>query len=246
MFRPLTQELARRGHELVILTPDPAFPKGQTPENITEIGFHDMAYDLWREGFVKLVDGENDDFHVIDVATKLLGDIFDKVLYMKEVKDLIKSNQTFNLIFTEACATMPLVMSHVFKVPVIQISSLGSFSWNNEVIGTPNHPVIYPELIQRRLNNLTLWEKIYTVYADLRMRYIQSYYQDFENSIARKHFGPDIPTISELANNVHMLFLNQNPVWEGNRPTPPGVIHMFGLHQNPQKELPKVSYFDDF
>ncbi|KAI8423594.1 hypothetical protein MSG28_012672, partial [Choristoneura fumiferana] len=44
---PLTQELAKRGHDVVVITTDPAFPKGQAPKNLTEIDLHDMSYATW-------------------------------------------------------------------------------------------------------------------------------------------------------------------------------------------------------
>ncbi|KAJ8708781.1 hypothetical protein PYW08_010163 [Mythimna loreyi] len=62
--------------------------------------------------------------------------------------------------------------------------------------------------------------------------------EDAENEMGKKLFGAKIPTISELKNNVDMLFLNTHPIWEGNRPVPSSVVFMGGLHQKPQKELP--------
>lgn len=46
VFRPVTQELAKRGHEVVVITTDPAFPPGQAPSNLTEIDVHDMSYNI--------------------------------------------------------------------------------------------------------------------------------------------------------------------------------------------------------
>nr|XP_049705877.1 UDP-glycosyltransferase UGT5 isoform X4 [Helicoverpa armigera] len=54
----------------------------------------------------------------------------------------------------------------------------------------------------------------------------------------RKNFGEDTPALSELNNNVDMLFINIHPVFEGIRPVPPSVVYMGGLHQKPEKELP--------
>nr|XP_049706113.1 UDP-glycosyltransferase UGT5 isoform X4 [Helicoverpa armigera] len=54
----------------------------------------------------------------------------------------------------------------------------------------------------------------------------------------KKNFGEDTPALSELNNNVDMLFINIHPVFEGIRPVPPSVVYMGGLHQKPEKELP--------
>lgn len=47
VFRYLTSKLANRGHEVIVVTTDPAYPKGQTPPNSTETDVHDLSYD-WK------------------------------------------------------------------------------------------------------------------------------------------------------------------------------------------------------
>ncbi|KPJ19199.1 Ecdysteroid UDP-glucosyltransferase [Papilio machaon] len=64
-------------------------------------------------------------------------------------------------------------------------------------------------------------------------------FEDKQNKVLKRIFGPDVPTMNELKNEVEMLFLNINPIWEGNYPVPPAVVHMGGLHQKPPKALPK-------
>ncbi|XP_028167287.1 UDP-glucuronosyltransferase 2B4-like [Ostrinia furnacalis] len=36
-----------------------------------------------------------------------------------------------------------------------------------------------------------------------------------------------------------MMFLNVHPMWDSNRPVPPNVVHLGGMHQKPAKDLPK-------
>lgn len=78
VFRPLTQELARRGHEVVVVTTDPAFPKGQAPLNLTEIDVHDLSYSAWKR-FVETSDGTHDDWlSKVEIALNLLLHIFEQ------------------------------------------------------------------------------------------------------------------------------------------------------------------------
>lgn len=44
--RPVTQELAMRGHDVTIITADPAFLKDDAPANLTEIDVHNISYTL--------------------------------------------------------------------------------------------------------------------------------------------------------------------------------------------------------
>ncbi|KAL0860430.1 hypothetical protein ABMA27_009819 [Loxostege sticticalis] len=245
VFRPLVQELAKRGHDVTIITTDPVFPKGGTPANLTEVDVHDMSYKLWQD-FVKTSSGSTNDLKTqITVGLELIGKIFGYQMETKEVQHIIK-HKKFDLLMLEAIARPALALSHVFKVPVIQVSSFGAVFGNYETLGAPVHPVLYPTMFRQRIYNLTFWEKVSELYNHYDFTRIYHSMEDQENAMVKRIFGPETPSLSELSNNVDMLFLNMNPIWEGNRPVPPSVIYMGGLHQKPVKDLPQElkSYLD--
>ncbi|KPJ20475.1 Ecdysteroid UDP-glucosyltransferase [Papilio machaon] len=86
---------------------------------------------------------------------------------------------------------------------------------------------------------MTFWEKLNEFYNQIRIRYTSIASEEEENKALKRIFGPDTLTLNELKNRVEMLFLNINPIWEGNYPVPPAVVYMGGLHQTPPKELPR-------
>nr|ANI21989.1 UDP-glycosyltransferase 33F5 [Spodoptera exigua] len=240
VFRPITEELARRGHEVTVITTDPAFPKGRTPTNLSEIDVHDISYDLWKSVFIEPAQGKMDD---VVLTLKLIYDaiaaIVDAQFQDENVQKIIKDkNKKFDLLLAEAIVRPALVFSHIYKIPVIQISSFGGALDNYENIGAPVHPILYPAITRQRLHNLTLVEKITEIYNDFQLKMVYRNLEEVENQILRKHFGDDVPPVTELNNNVDMLFLNINPIFEGIRPVPPSVVYMGGLHQKPNKELP--------
>ncbi|XP_026736015.1 UDP-glucuronosyltransferase 2B31-like [Trichoplusia ni] len=248
VFRPVTQELVRRGHHVTVITTDPAFPKGGAPANLTEIDVHDISYGIWKELFMTAPKGGKDDIvHHLKIFLNIFIEVFEAQTKTENVQRLIKNrDQKFDLIIVEACYRLGLGFRHIYEAPVVYMSSLGGVFGNFEVIGAPTHPTLYPTSVRQRLNNLTMWEKfteLYNHYTYIYMYYVQ---ETAENNLLKKVFGPDAPTISELYNHVEMLFLNENPVFVGSRPVPPTVVYMGGLHQNPQKELPKdlKSYLD--
>ncbi|XP_035455005.2 UDP-glycosyltransferase UGT5-like [Spodoptera frugiperda] len=248
VFRPLTEELAKRGHEVTVITTDPAFPKGEAPANLTEIDVHDISYDLWKKIFIEPATGKMDD---VVLTLKLIYDaiaaIADAQFQDENVKKIIRDkNRKFDLLLAEAIVRPALVFSHIYKIPVIQISSFGGALDNYENIGAPVHPILYPAITRQRLYNLSVLEKVTEVYNDYQITRVYRNLEEIENKILRKHFGDDVPPVSELNNNVDMLFLNINPIFEGIRPVPPSVVYMGGLHQKPNKELPKElkSYLD--
>lgn len=244
VFRPLTQELASRGHEVTVITTDPAFPKGKTPSNLTEIDVHDLSYKIWKENMIKSVKrGHQDNLEgQIEAYLPTILEIVIKILQDDEIQRTIgDKTKKFDLLILEACSRPTLVFSHIYKVPVIQVSSFGAMPGNLQAVGAPEHPILYPNPLRQRLNNLTIRDKITEVYNYYLIKQIFRNYEKVETKMFRKYFDPKTPTVAELYNNVHMLFLNVHPVFEGIRPVPPAVVFMGGLHQNPVKELPTVS-----
>nr|XP_049706090.1 UDP-glycosyltransferase UGT5-like isoform X1 [Helicoverpa armigera]WRX06260.1 UGT33F2A-like protein [Helicoverpa armigera] len=242
VFRPLTQELARRGHEVTVITPDPVFKNSGAPPNLTEIDVHDVSYNIWKESFIKAASKgvKDDSYSQMEIIMSTFSRVFDAQLKTDVVQNLIKDkSKQFDLLLLEACVRPALAFSHIYKnVPVILVSSLGAAPGNYEVIGASEHPILYPNLFRKRLYNLSLWEKIEELYEHYRIVKFFESNTVLENQVLRDNFGPEIPTVHELGNNVDMLFLNINPVFEGIRPVPPSVVYMGGLHQKPAKELP--------
>lgn len=234
VFRPLTQELAKKGHEVVIITPDPAFSKGNTPPNLTEIDVHNISYGTWRELYKLTSKGDGEMISHVKLAFMMIKSIVQEQLKTKEVQRLIKE-ESFDLLFLEACARPALMLSYVFNAPVIQIGSLGFLNYNVETIGASGHPLLFPSVFTQRVYNLTKWEKIVTLWNNYKTEEIIKSIEDIENENAKELFGPNIPTIDELKKNVSMKFLNVHPIWESNRPVPPGVIYIWGIHEHPRR-----------
>lgn len=245
VFRPLTNELVKRGHELVVITTDPEYPEDQAPVNLTEINVHDISYRLWREKVVDAIIDGNKDKNLGNAVTYLdtMTEIAEKQYDVEAVRDIIQNqNSSFDLILTEAWTKTGLAFSHVIKVPVIEFSSLGPFLPNQmEIMGSSNHPIFYPQAPLTRTLHFTFWERLQQHYDYMWYTYKVYEAEHRLDQLNKRIFGEDTPPLSELKKNIHMLLLNFHPIWDNNRPVTPGVVYVPGLHQNPQKELPKVS-----
>ncbi|XP_045454958.1 UDP-glucosyltransferase 2-like [Melitaea cinxia] len=243
VFRKITQELVKKGHEVTVITPDPAFPEGNGPANLKEIDVHDVSYAFWQSIFqskYKAGIHNTPSFSELREGTKLFSYLLHIQIETPMVRELITNkNNKFDLILVEAVMRPALVFSHIFKAPVILMSSFGAIFNNHDIMGSLTHPILYPSTLQFKIYNLTFWEKIEALRLHYTYEYA-SYLNEFdEHQILQQDFGSDVPAIKELYNNVHMLFLNIHPVWADNQPVPPGVVFMGGIHQLPQKELPK-------
>ncbi|CAK1547653.1 unnamed protein product [Leptosia nina] len=244
VFRPLTQELASRGHEVTVITPNPVFTKDSRPANLTEIDVHDVTYGHWKgrnkENSAKF--GNKDGlFEVVWDLTSGMGDILETQLKTKEVQDIIQNkNKTYyDLLMIEAFIRPTILFSHIFKAPVIQISSLGMPFGNEDIVGVPTHPFLYPTFMHQRLYNLTFWEKFYELYKHYWIQYTWYKSEDKEVNRLKKYFGNDVPCYRTLYDNVDMLFLNIHPLWTNNQPVPSNVISIWGIHKKEEKPLPE-------
>ncbi|XP_052752720.1 UDP-glucosyltransferase 2-like isoform X2 [Galleria mellonella] len=112
-----------------------------------------------------------------------------------------------------------------------------------EAMGSPVHPILYPMSFRQKLNNLTIWDKIIELYNHYSFIYMFDTAEKKQNEMMKRVFGSDIPPLSELYNNIDMLFLNAHPFWDSNRPVPPNVVYLGGLHRKPVKELPQELQF---
>lgn len=242
VFRPVTHELARRGHDVTVMTTDPAFPNGGAPANLTEIDVHELSYDIWKKNYMVHSKGnEKDTMSQLRISFELFIMLFDEQLRHKDMQKLINDkNQKFDLLIIEGIFRPARALAHVFKAPMILLSSLSPLFDNIEIIGAPGHPLLYPEATRQRLNNLTWLGKLSELYNHYKIQNIFHNSLAYENEMLRKHFGPDFPCVTEFNKDVDMLMVNVNPVFAGIQPVPPSMVFMGGLHIKPDSELPAV------
>ncbi|XP_038217977.1 UDP-glycosyltransferase UGT5-like [Zerene cesonia] len=241
IFQPLTKELASRGHNLTVITTDPVFTKDNI-SNLREIDVHDVSYNIWKDDFIEQERfGEKSSvFNQLINAKSFMVNVTTLQLEVDEVKSLINNEDIqFDLLLIEAWTRHALIYSHIFKAPVILVSSFGMMLGNEENVGAPIHPILYSMVFQQRLYNLTFWEKFDALYRDwwCRTQWVSGEVEEIHHY--RKLLGRYIPHYKELRNNVDMLFLNSHPVWMNNQPFPPNVISIWGIHKKPEKPLPK-------
>lgn len=159
---------------------------------------------------------------------------------------LLNKTERFDLIIIEGTVRPAIYISYVFKAPVVLVNSLPSLNSLNDVLGIVNHPVLYPSFINKKSYNLTLFEKTEVIYQYFNSIFDNNNLERNENLMLEQYFGPHIPSLSKLYENVDLLLLNVHPIWINNRPSPPNVVYVGGIHQKETKDLPPVSVIKQF
>ncbi len=250
VFRVYIRALAERGHDIHVIKPstrvsytDP-LADFELRGNITEI---DAT--LSEHYFTRLVTESNvfrkrgviSDANTVTAhnylgLVRMISDQFN----LPKVKQFIERRDSyhFDLLITEAYIDYPLVFSYLFNnLPVIQISSGYAVAENFETMGAVSrHPVYYPNMWRDKFRDLNVWEIINEIYMEMRLQNEFSKLVDEQDKMLKYQFGRDTPTIHELRNRVEMLFVNTHAVFDNNRPVPPSVQYLGGLHLVEEKE----------
>ncbi|CAB3227647.1 unnamed protein product [Arctia plantaginis] len=256
VFRALMLELSKHGHELVIITPNPALPKDRPKDNITEIDTSSVYQVMGRlyneaQGKNMLKKGV-----VLDIDSLLTGDsdrgMTELISYqfdIPEVKALLEDKtQKFDLIFVEAIANYHLIVTNIFKAPVIWFSSFYGFPEHYNSMGAVAwHPTFYPYFYRQKYVNLTIWERIREIYLEWRIFQMIKTSEEHDANKLRQRFGPDIPSIDDMKKNIDVMFVNSHPLFASNRPVPSNVVYLGALHLQKVKDLPEdlQSYLDN-
>ncbi|AGA16170.1 egt protein [Thysanoplusia orichalcea nucleopolyhedrovirus] len=155
------------------------------------------------------------------------------------VRNFIAANQTFNLVVVEAFADYALVFGHLYdSAPVIQIAPGYGLAENFDTIGAvARHPVHHPNIWRSDFKtteaNMMTEIRLYKEFKNLT---------NMSNALLKQQFGPNTPTIQELRNKVQLLLLNLHPIFDNNRPVPPGVQYLGGaLHLANNPPLTKLN-----
>ncbi|KAJ8893343.1 hypothetical protein PR048_005934 [Dryococelus australis] len=173
VYRALMTELASRGHELVVITPEPI--RDPAPANYTQIDVSFM-FDFYRKQF-NFASMKLDRMSQYDVIVALLGvgeRLCEMLLDHKPVTELISPNSMvhFDLVFVEWLDMLSLYsFAHKFSAPMIGISSLPPFGIGYSAVGNPINPSYIPDIFMPYSDQMTFFERMDNFIYYMRMNY---------------------------------------------------------------------------
>ncbi|CAG5031220.1 unnamed protein product [Parnassius apollo] len=113
-------ELIKRGHEVTVITPYPYFKNDTAPKNLREIDIHDISYKIWNNFSLTVTGKEDDLMKQVPAFAKIVYDIFEQIMSVKDVQDLIyHKKRQFDLILLEAYFVPMLGFTQHFKAPTV-------------------------------------------------------------------------------------------------------------------------------
>ncbi|KFB36996.1 AGAP002783-PA-like protein [Anopheles sinensis] len=242
VYRPLLEELARRGHDIVLMTTDPLDlpPKGTGNGTLADrieqidLGF---AYGLpaLEQLHVDGLDGRDMLRNIFDVMRTISAE----ELQHPAVQRLIRSASSaepgnrFDVVIVEwSGVTLMNAFAEHFRAPLVGIANGGAYINAHEALGNPNHPIGYPSIFMPFSEDLSLLQRISSVLFTVWYRFY--YYTEeipAQNAIAKSNFGEQISDLRQIEQNADLLLINAFQLLGNVRPVGPTTVHLGGIHQ---------------
>nr|QDH05968.1 Ld-egt [Lymantria dispar multiple nucleopolyhedrovirus] len=244
VFRAYVELLAERGHAVTVIRPLTRVDFNRNAGNLTTV-------DLDGDGLLLLMKASTTHRKrgiVADTDTvtannyEALVRMVDRQIYSEPFQRHLKKSDRrgYDLLVVEAFVDYALIASHLFgDVPVVQISSGHATAENFETMGaTSRHPRYYPNLWRFNFGPLSVWDGVRELYTELRLQREFGLLADRQDALLKRRFGPEAPGLRELRSRVRLLFVNVHSVFDNNRPVPPSVQYLGGLHLHDRRAEP--------
>lgn len=238
-FSPLLEELAHRGHELTVVS---FFPREKKINNYKDISLTESS-----DIFLDIVDVNLLDHSRTRVLfeMKTLHHFADlacvAALKVPAVKELIRSDEKFDLIITEVFhSDCFLGFVHKFKAPFIGLSSHQIMPWANNRLNNPDNPSYLPMVFSFSSPNMNFLERVQNTVFLITTKIIHEiFFTRPTQTLVEEVFGPGVPPLGEIAQNISALLVNTHFSIHGSRPYSQGVVEVGGMHIRGSKPLPK-------
>lgn len=227
----LMKELARRGHQVTVISP---FPLKKPMENYVDIETPriktamDSSAEFLLQTIEKSIIENVRDFHEMGL------NISRTFLEESTVKALLASNQTFDVVICEVFLSEALFgLSEHYNVPLIGVGTFGAHPWNTDMVGSPSPPSYVASAMLPFNNRMTLWQRVgnfaYNVFERLLL---DLYYLPKQAAIYKEFFPNNKRDMYEVRRNAALVLLNQHVSLSFSRPYVHNQIEVGGMHIN--------------
>lgn len=168
---------------------------------------------------------------------------YEEITNCKEIMDLINTTSKYDLVVTETFNTdFFTLLGWFFKAPVVAFQPNAPFPWMADFKGLPYNPSYIPHFMTGFATKMDFYQRVENVLLNVYSLYayhVNSYV--VYDEMAKRIFGPDVPSLDEVAKNASVLFLNTHFSMNCVRPMVPNVVEVAGLNIKKAKPLDKVN-----
>ncbi|XP_044731275.1 uncharacterized protein LOC123294226 [Chrysoperla carnea] len=245
VYFPIIRELSLRGHKVVTIIPD--LINDPKLINITEIDIHDGAYGIIRPQvaiLVKQITDNTSEMSLLEWLDNFSCSLLDWMFQQPDVQNLIQNSKLyhFDVVITEWLTYQSTVaFAELYNCSLIGISSYALFLSGYDVIGSPTHPVYFPNIWYKFINPASFWERLKSVKnANDYRNYYNHHMLPKQEALVEKYFGNKISrSLRQIEKDVSIVLTNTNPILHGAYPKALNLIEFGGIHEQEYKPLPE-------
>ncbi|XP_060531526.1 uncharacterized protein LOC132705109 [Cylas formicarius] len=217
VYQKVWKELSYRGHDIHVITPNPL--KNRSLLNVVEYDVSDMYNPcpnlvtcedlqkfLEKPTFISMFQRET-------IFQNMWSAIAKHIFSHKEFERMLANNKEFDLCIIEWFVLTNSVMAHLFKCPLVGISSDGVRLPGFDAVGNPSHPVLAPDQDLPLPRSMSFFERLYSGLWTIYVRFYHAFVTlPAQDKIMRKYLGQDLPYLGDLEKNISLLLVNRNPI----------------------------------
>ena len=248
MMVPLVKELAKRGHQLTVIT-NYVNNELQNRENVRDIVIGQLAIDMTQYPNVFdmiLSPGSFNKYFqyikvIIGAMMKTAPNTANETFNDPRIKDLIDNLQFDLVMISEACPLIGFAMAWHFKAPFIMLSPNVLFPGRASSLGDSEQYSYAPFLFTRFSDKMTLIQRMINMLSATAFDWVHTrMHEPTIRSIIQDKVIPDCPPLYDVEKNISLVFTNTHPSFTYPRTLPPQVIEVGGIHCRPANPLPTV------
>lgn len=248
VFQPLLQELAKRGHDVTVIS---SFPLKHSISGYRDVDFSKDVENMLQIFQLKDLPpgGKIPKFLGVQMVKRFAEEACGRILASKKLHDFLKEDHTqFDVIISEFfnsnCLLIPVFEK--YKAPIIGATSHVLMPWANSWLGNIDNPAFVPDIFMDFSDNMSFRDRLENTLA---LAYHNLYYkyvirkQDID--LIRKNLNLDVRVAyyDSIMNNVSAVLVNSHFSLSLPRPLAPGVIDVGGVHLTAHRKLPLVIVF---
>lgn len=163
----------------------------------------------------------------------------------KNIQKLLKSNEHFDLVFTESTFGQEsmLVFGHKFGAPTITLHTMGPDPLQKMDAGLSLSLAYIPNFMATvSTDRMTFTERMSNVLlTTARLLHYYMYQLPLQDKLMRKYYCPSVPPIEDMLRNISVYLTNSHPAVEYTQPYTPNIIPVAGINISPDRTpLPQV------
>lgn len=239
VFKPLLEELARRGHEITVISYFPRTESAKAKEplpNYKDISLADPKVGVYGVNVMDLGQINHSLFFIVKqlfLVRNLADIVCNEGLRNPLITEFLQTDEKFDVILTESFNTdCFLGFVHRFRpTPYLALSSHQSMPWVNSDMGNVNNPSFIQTIFLGLSKPMNFFDRMINTMTSLICNAAYSYwFRVVDQVVANEVFGSDLPKLEEIAQQSKALLVNTHSSIHGGRPQLPNVVEVGGLH----------------